>query len=171
LPLQFQTEIAPEHVRAATAGIFWRQALQPIALGFLGVLWLGAHLSLAALFPKTPLFMHALLAFLLWGTVVGMALIARRHYEDLAAENFKRFEGAPVQVRLAADAYHYSAAWGQGQITWDRFQSLWCLKMVWVLLQHAQDGASVLLPAADLDEEARAFLVARIQEGEAELRR
>jgi hypothetical protein len=158
-------------VRAATAGIFWRQALQPITLGLLAVLWLGAHLCLAVLFPKTPFFIHTLLALLLWGTVGGTAWIAKRHYEDLAAENFKRFEGAPVQVRLEADAYHYSASWGQGQIPWDRFQSLWCLKEVWVLLQHAKDGASVLLPVTGLDEEARAFILARIAETKAELRR
>jgi hypothetical protein len=171
VPLTFQTEILPAHVRAATAGIFWRQAAQPLSLGLLGVLWLGAHLSLAVLFPGTPFFMHALLGLLLWGSVLGMAWVAKRHYEALAAENFKRFEGAPVDVRLEADAYHYSASWGQGQLAWDRFQSLWCLKDVWVLLQHAKDGASVLLPAVSLDDDARDFIVARLHENKAELRR
>jgi hypothetical protein len=171
LSLNFQTEIKPKHVRAATAGIFWRQAAQPVILVLLGVLWLGAHLSLAVLFPKTPFFVHALLGLLLWGTVLGMAWVAKRHYEELAAQNFKRFEGAPVQVRLETDAYHYSANWGQGPIAWDRFQSLWCLKEVWVLLQHAKDGVSVLLPAVDLDEEARAFILARLQETKVEMHR
>ncbi len=171
MALRFQTEILPAHVRAATAGIFWRQLLQPLVLALLAVFWLGAHLTLAALFPQAPRLMHVLLALLLAGTLSGVAWMACRHYQRLALDNFSRFEGAPVQVSLDEDAYHYEAAWGQGRIPWDQVQSLWRLKEVWVLLQHAQGGVSVLLPAASLDDEAREFLVRRLQAAGAELKR
>jgi hypothetical protein len=170
LPLRFQTEILPVHVRAATAGIFWRQLLQPLVLALLGVFWLGAHLSLLALLPQAPWLMHVLLALLLLGSLSGVAWLASQHYQSLAQENFRRFEGAPVKVSLEEDAYHYQAAWGQGRIPWEQVQSLWRLKEVWVLLQHAQGGVSVLLPAASLDDEAREFLSRRLKAAGAELK-
>ncbi len=170
MALSFQTEIRPEHVRAATAGIFWRQALQPLVLGPLVVLWLGAHLTLQALFPLTNALMHLSLGLLLGLSVGGMAWVAKRHYEDIAVDNFKRFEGAPVQVSLQADGYGYSASWGQGSIAWGQFQSLWRFKEVWVLLQHQANGISVLLPAQDLDAEAQDFLIERLFEAKAVLK-
>jgi len=163
LPLAFQTEIKPAHVRAATAGIFWRQVLQPMALGAVAVFWVGAHLTLYVLFARMPWSVHLSLALLFWGSLAAVAQVASQHYQGVAAQNFQRFEGAPARVSLDENAYAYDASWGQGRIEWGRFQSLWRFPTVWVLLQHAQDGASVLLPGESLDEEAKTYLVARLQ--------
>lgn len=158
----FSVLIKPAHVRAATAGIFWRQALRPLSLGILGVFWIGAHLTLQALFRSMPVGIHVSLALLFWGSLAAVAQLASAHYQAEAERNFQRFEGAPAQVRLEADAYVYEASWGQGAIPWTQFQSLWRFNAVWVLLQHAQGGASVLLPTEDLDAEAQAYLVGRL---------
>lgn len=163
MPLSFQTEIKPVHVRAATAGIFWRQALQPLALGVLGAFWIGAHLTLQLLFATMPVSIHLSLALLFWGSLAAVAQVASSHYQAEAERNFQRFEDAPVKVRLEDQGYGYDATWGRGTIPWGQFQSLWRFKAVWVLLQHEQGGASVLLPTEDLDDEAQAFLVERLR--------
>ncbi len=150
-------------MRAATAGIFWRQALQPWALGALGLFWIGAHLTLQLLFAKMPLSIHLSLALLFWGLLLAVAQVASQHYQGVAAENFRRFEGAPVKVSLDGQAYRYDASWGQGSIPWGQFQSLWRFQSVWVLLQHAQGGASVLLPTEGLDADAQAFLIEQLR--------
>lgn len=170
MSLQFQAQIQPAHVKAATAGIFWRQALQPLALALAAVLWLGLHLTLRVLFPGAPWFLHTGLALLLASTVGGAAWLAKQHFEAQALANFSRFAEAPARVSLEPDAYAYDAAWGQGRIPWDRFQSLWRFPSVWVLLQHAQGGVSVLLPTESLDDEAKAYLLARLVETKADLR-
>ena len=163
MALSFQTEIKPLHVKAATAGIFWRQAMQPLILGALGIFWAGAHLTLAALFAHLPFSIHLSLALLFWGSLWAAAQIASQYYQGIAQKNFQRFEGAPVMVSLEEELYHYNALWGQGSIAWEEFQSLWRFDEVWVLLQHAQDGASVLLPAESLDAEAQAFILGRFK--------
>lgn len=170
MPLQFQAKIEPVHVKAATAGIFWRQALQPLALALAAVLWLGLHLTLWVLFPTAPWFLHAGLALLLASTVGGAAWLAKQHFEGQALQNFSRFAEAPAMVGLEQEAYVYEAAWGQGRLPWDRFQSLWRFPSVWVLLQHSQGGVSVLLPSESLDDEAKAYILARLAETKADLR-
>jgi hypothetical protein len=162
LPLQFQTEIKPAHVREATAGVFRSQVTRPALL-----LGLAALLGLAqALFwVIAPVFdwkWRLALAGLMLLSVVCATAFAGIYYRELALKNFERFTGAPLRVRLEDAAYHYEAAWGRGELAWSRFQSLWCLKQVWVLLEHSERGASVLLPAADLDEEARVFIKSRL---------
>ncbi len=163
MPLEFQVEILARHVRSATRGIFWRQVGHPALLGLAAAAWVGAHGVLQALFPATPLSMHLTLAVLFCVTLGGMAWLTNRHYQALALRNFSRIIEAPAQVRLEADAYHYSAPWGEGRIGWGQFQSLWRFKDVWVLLQHSPGGVSVLLPAASLDQEAREFLLQRLR--------
>jgi hypothetical protein len=163
LPLQFQTEILPGHVREATAGVFWRHAAaQPKAV--LGLLFLfgTAQALLWALVPALAWPWHAALASLMALSVWIVLASAERYYQGLASRNFSRFKGAPVRISLEEDAYCYEASWGRGTIAWSDFQSLWCLKNVWVLLQHAEGGASVLLPQGDLDPDARAFLKGRL---------
>jgi hypothetical protein len=167
LPLNFQTEIKAQHVRAATGGIFRRQILQPVVLGLVAVFLLGMQLTLHVFFSFIPLYMHVLLALLVLGSLGGLLWILQRHYESTALQNFSRFMGARVQVRLSDAAYRYSASWGQGEIAWGQFQSLWRLKDVWVLLQHTPGGISVVLPTADLDAEARDFLTARLRDARA----
>lgn len=163
MPLSFQTDIKPAHVRAATAGIFWRQATQPLALGVLGVFWIGAHLTLQLLFPGIPVSIHLSLGLLFWGSLAAVAQVASAHYQAEAEKNFQRFEDAPVKVRLEPQGYAYEASWGQGLLPWGQFQSVWRFKAVWVLLQHVQGGASVLLPVEDLDAEAQAYLLQQLQ--------
>ena len=169
MPLSFQTEIRPVHVRAATAGIFWRQALQPLALGGLGIFWIGAHLTLFVIFARLPWTVHLSLALLFWGSLWAVAQVASQHYQSVAQLNFKRFEGAPVTVSLEEERYHYNALWGMGSIGWNEFQSLWRFKEVWVLLQHVEDGASVLLPAESLDAKAQAFILERFKQAGAKV--
>jgi hypothetical protein len=162
LALQFQTELKPAHVKEATAGLFRRQITKPAVL--LGVLALFA--AVQALFwflaPVFGAWWHAALAFLMALSIGGSVYFAGLYYEAVALRNFERFQGAPVRVSLEEACYSYEAPWGRGRIEWSRFQSLWCLGTVWVLLQHVEGGASVLLPSQDLDEEARAFLRARM---------
>lgn len=163
MPLQFQAEILPDHVREATAGIFWRHAAaQPKAV--LGLLFLlgTAQALLWALLPHLSWCWHAALAALMILSVWIVLASAERYYQGLASRNFSRFRGAPVRISLEESAYCYEAPWGRGTILWSDFQSLWCLKNVWVLLQHAEGGASVLLPQVHLDPDARAFLRARL---------
>jgi hypothetical protein len=164
LPLHFQTEIKALHVRAATGGIFRRQVLQPVVLGLVAVFLFGMQLTLHVLFPFIPFFMHLMLALLVFASLAGLVWVLQRHYEKEALANFSRFMGAPVQVHLGAEAYRYSAAWGKGEISWNRFQSLWRFKEVWVLLQHSKGGVSVVLPSDSLDAEAQEFLLARLAE-------
>lgn len=127
------------------------------------MLWLGAHLLLRVLFPQGLWVLHLGLALLAWSSLLGVAEVASRYYQGLALENFKRFEGAPADVQLTEEGYQYEAAWGRGRIVWDQFQSLWRLKEVWVLLQHAQGGVSVLLPVESLNAEAKVFLQDRLK--------
>jgi hypothetical protein len=161
--VQFSTEISPSHVREATAGIFWRQtAAQPLGLLGLAALLTVAESALLALVPGLAWWWYAVFLGLMLLTALGGLHAACRYYQALALRNFSRFKGAAVRVSMDREAYRYEASWGSGAIEWARFQSLWCLKNVWVLLQHAENGASVLLPAADLGPEARNFLKDRM---------
>lgn len=169
MPLVFNAELSNAHVREATAGIFRRQMSKPMVLGGLAGLFGLAQLLLWAVLPQAHWKLHVMLALLMLITMNAVFYLASRYYQDLAQNNFTRFQGQPARVRLEPDAYHYQASWGQGSIEWARFQSLWCFPGVWVLLQHAQGGVSVLLPAASLDEEARAFLKARLDEVKAQV--
>jgi hypothetical protein len=171
MPLQFQTEIKPSHVKGATAGIFWRQTVgQPVSIVCLLVLFAAAQGIIMATVRGLLWWWYAGFAVLMAATGLGALFIVGRYYQELALRNFSRFKNEPVRVSLDQDAYRYEAAWGAGAIEWSRFQSLWRLKNVWVLLQHAENGASVLLPAADLDGDARIFLKDRMAEAGATVR-
>jgi len=171
LPLQFQTELKPEHVREATAAIFWRQTLgQPLSLlGFL-VLVAVALGVFVALVPGWTWWWYAVSLGLMIAVVFGVLAMASRYYQELALHNFSRFKDAPVRVSLEQGAYRYEAAWGEGAIEWTRFQSLWCLKNAWVLLQHVENGASVVLPVLDLDGASKTFLKERMAQVGAQVR-
>ena len=162
MPLQFSTELKPEHVREATTGIFLRQISKPIIFAGVAVLFVAVQAILWVLVPALSWQWHTVLAALMAVSVGGAVLFAGLYYQELALRNFRRFKGAPVRASLEDSAYRYEAGWGSGSIEWTRFQSLWCLKGVWVLLQHSEGGVSVLLPAGDLDGEARDFLKARM---------
>lgn len=163
MSVQFSTEITPEHVQEATAGIFWRHtAFQPLAALGLAVLLAAAEAVLLLALPGLAWWWYCVFLGLMLLLALAGLVAACRHYQRLALRNFGRFKGAPVRVSLEPDAYCYEASWGSGAIEWTRFQSLWRLKNVWVLLQHAENGASVLLPAADLGQEARNFLKDRL---------
>ena len=170
VPLSFTVNLQPRHVRDATRGIFRRQVLKPgVLAGLAGLLVLGQAL-LWALLPKAGGILHGMLAVLMLVSVWGALALAGRHYESLALSNFRRFEGQPAQARLDLEGYHYQANWGAGTVPWGRVDSLWCLPEVWVLLEHTDKGVSVLLPLADLDTEAQAYLKVRLRERGAELR-
>lgn len=170
MSLTFEAELSPAHVREATAGIFWRQVTKPVVLaGVVGLFWLAQLLLWAVLHARYPK-LHVMLFLIMVATCLFLYLGASRHYIELALQNFKRFHGQPVQVRLEEDAYHYQADWGSGAIEWGQFQSLWCFPGVWVLLQHLPNGISVLLPAASLSAEAREFLLRKLQDLKAEVR-
>ena len=163
MAVQFSTEITPGHVREATAGIFWRQSLsRPLGVLGLAALLAAAEAGLALVLPGLAWWWYLAFLGLMLLTALGGLHAACRYYQALALRNFSRFKGSPVRVSLEPDAYRYEASWGSGTIEWSRFQSLWCMKNVWVLLQHAENGASVLLPAADLGQEARDFLKDRM---------
>jgi hypothetical protein len=170
LPLQFQAQVSEAQVREATAGIFWAQLRQPKLLTVLGAFLLFGQLLLSLVMTDGNLVLRAALALLMLLSVLGVAWVASRYYQGIALRNFERIQAAPVRVRLDEDAYRFEAVWGQGSLPWERFQSLWRLEQVWVLLQHAQDGASVLLPAESLAEDARAFLEQKIAAVNGELR-
>lgn len=149
-------------MREATAGVFRGQVFKPVVLaGAAGIVALAQGL-VWALLPGPTWGLHLVLLALMLLSLGGLYLFAGRHYEGLAVANFRRFAGQPAQVRLDEEAYHYRASWGEGKIPWPLLDSLWCLPGVWVLLQHAEKGVSVLLPAASLDEEARAFIRGRV---------
>jgi hypothetical protein len=163
VPLSFQVNLKPEHVRQATAGIYRRQVLKPVVIGgLLGLLAVIEGLFWAVL-PQAPWSLRALLAVMAVLSVIGTLYTAGRYYESLAVRNFQRFQGQPAQARLDEEGYHYQASWGSGLVPWAKVDSLWCLPAVWVLLEHADKGVSVLLPVADLDAEAQAYLKARMQ--------
>jgi hypothetical protein len=168
LPLHFQTEVKALHVRAATVGIFRRQVFQPLVLGLVAVFLFGMQLTLHVFFSFVPFIMHLALALLVLASLAGLAWTLQRHYEKEALRNFSRFMGAPIQVRLGPEAYQYSATWGQGQVPWSDFESLWRFKDVWVLLQHRKNGVSVLLPAADLADDAQEFIAERLMRAKME---
>lgn len=166
MSLQFTVEIEPSVVREATRGIFWRQVTRPRVLAGLGALLLLSQVFITLLFRAHQdgnLLVRAALTLLMLLSLGGLAEVAARHYVNLAQANFARFKGAPVAVSLDPDAYRYRSAWGEGAIPWEHFDSLWRFRGVWVLLQHSQGGVSVLLPAAGLSEEARAFITARLK--------
>lgn len=169
MALQFRSELTPAHVREATAGIFWRQVTKPLVLSGAAAVFAAAQGILWAVLPGFGWQWHAALAGMMSAGLAGGLAFASSHYQSLALANFARFKGAPVEASLERDSYRYAADWGSGSIEWSRFQSLWCLDGVWVLLQHAEGGASVLLPSADLDEEARGFLRQRMAEVRAEV--
>jgi hypothetical protein len=157
-------ELLPEHVREATDGVFRRQLAKPMVLfGALGLLLLCQGLLWLVL-PQAGWWLHGMLFLLMVFSLLAAAVVAGRHFQDLALRNFERFAGQPAQVRLDEQAYHYQASWGQGAIEWARFDSLWRLPGVWVLLQHQEDGVSVLLPTRSLDDEARAFILRKMAE-------
>lgn len=162
MPLKFQTELKPAHVKAATAGVFRRQLTKPAVLLGLLAFFLLVQGLFWVLAPVFGWWWHAALAVLMALSIGGATYFAGLYYEAVALRNFERFHGAPVQVSLEDAVYRYEASWGRGEIEWSRFHSLWCLRTVWVLLQHSEDGVSVLLPAEDLDEDARSFLKARL---------
>lgn len=160
--LRFTALITPDLVRQATAGIFWRQALQwRLGLGLGGILVL-AQLLLASALPQAGWALHGLLALLFLFSAASVGVVASRYYQGLALRNFERFKDAPLQVSLDDEAYRYSASWGQGSIEWGRFDSLWRFADVWVLLQHLAGGASVVLPLKDLSREAQAFILRKL---------
>jgi hypothetical protein len=162
--------LTPAQVREATVGIFFKQATKPLVLaGGVGLFWLAQAMLWALLYARYPK-LHVMLFLIMAATCLFLYLGARRHYIDLALNNFQRFHGQPVKVRLEEDAYHYQASWGEGSIEWAQFQSLWCFKGVWVLLQHLPNGISVLLPAGALDEEARGFLRGKLLAVKAEVK-
>ncbi len=163
MPLSFSVSIEPAHVRAATAGIFRRQALQPKIVGGFVALVLLSQALLRALVPQVQWSWHAASALLMLGSFGLLAWLISRHYEGVALKNFALFHGQPAQVRLDEAGYHFDASWGRGSIAWDKFESLWRFSGVWVLLQHVPGGFSVLLPADALDEEARAFICAKVK--------
>lgn len=169
MPLRFTTELKPVHVRAATARIFRRQITRPVVLGGTVFVFVAAQAIFWAAAPAFNWEWHTILGVLMIVLVAGTVAFADRHFQDLALRNFQRFKGCPVQVRLEDDRYCYEAQWGKGELEWSRFQSLWCLPEVWVLLQHAPNGLSVLLPAEDLDEEAKTFLKERMRAAGARL--
>lgn len=170
MPLTFETELSPAQVREATLGIFRKQVTKPVMLaGIVALFWLAQLILLAVMHQRYPK-LHLLLFLLMLATCFFLYLGASRHYVELALKNFRRFHGHPVRVRLDEQAYHYAAVWGEGSIEWAQFQSLWCFEGVWVLLQHVPGGISVLLPAAALDEEARAFLRRKLAEVKAEVK-
>jgi hypothetical protein len=162
VPLSFIVNLQPAHVRAATAGIYRRQVLKPgMIAALLGLLALVEGLFWAVL-PQVVWGLRALLGGLLLLSAAGTFYTAGRYYESLALRNFRRFDGQPAQARLDEAGYHYQAAWGRGSIPWAQVDSLWCLPTVWVLLEHAERGVSVLLPVADLDAEAQAYIKERL---------
>ena len=170
MSLTFETELTPAQVGEATAGIFWKQVTKPMVLAsVVGLFWLAQLLLWALMQTRYPK-LHLLLFLLMAVTATFVALGASRYYQEVAQRNFERFRGKPVKVRLEEDGYHYEASWGSGAIEWSQFQSLWCFKGVWVLLQHLPNGISVLLPAASLDEEARLFLRRKLAEVKAEVK-
>jgi hypothetical protein len=171
VPLQFQTEIKPQHVKEATAGIFWRQTVgQPVSIACLLVLFAVAQGVIMATVRGLLWWRYAGFAVFMAATGLSALFMVGRYYQELALRNFSRFKDEPVRVSLDPDAYRYEAAWGAGAVEWSRFQSLWTLENVWVLLQHAENGASVLLPAADLDGDARAYIKVRMAETGATVR-
>jgi hypothetical protein len=162
--LLLSVELLPEHVREATDGVFRRQLAKPIVLfGALGLLLLCQGLLWVVL-PQAGWWLHAMLFLLMAFSLLVAAVVAGRHFQNLALRNFQRFAGQPAQVRLDEQAYHYQASWGQGAIEWARFDSLWRLPKVWVLLQHQEGGVSVLLPTDDLPGEAQAFILRKMAE-------
>jgi hypothetical protein len=162
LSLRFTALVTPDLVRQATAGIFWRQALQwRLGAGLGGILLLGQLLMASAL-PQAGWALHGLLALLFVFSAAAVAVLASRYYQGLAVRNFERFKDAPLQVELDEEAYRYSASWGRGSIEWGRFDSLWRFPAVWVLLQHLAGGASVVLPLKDLGPEAQAFILRKL---------
>jgi hypothetical protein len=163
LSLRFSARIEPIHVREATSGIFWKQTLQGKVLAGFGAFVAFGQLMIWVLVPQAGWPLHLFLAFLMSLSAWGMAWVGSRHYQELALENFKRIHTAPVQVSLEEDAYRFEAPWGKGAVSWAEFHSLWRFEGVWILLQHKEDGASVLLPTADLDEAARAFILGKFQ--------
>lgn len=170
MPLAFEVNLKREHVRQATAGIYRRQLLKPMVVtGAIGLLILGQGLFWAVL-PQAHWVLRIMLAVLMVLSLMGTVYTAGRYYQSLAIRNFQRFEGQPAQARLDDEGYHYQASWGSGTVPWARFDSLWCLPGVWVLLEHADKGVSVLLPVADLDAEAQAYLKARLQGRGAQVR-
>jgi len=162
--LLLSVELLPEHVREATDGVFRRQLAKPVVLaGALGLLLICQGLLWAVL-PWAGWWLHAMLFLLMVFSLLVAAVVAGRHFQNLALRNFQRFAGEPAQVRLDEQAYHYQASWGQGAIEWARFDSLWKLPKVWVLLQHQEDGVSVLLPTEALDDDARTFIQRKLAE-------
>jgi hypothetical protein len=159
-----------DHVREATAGIYRRQVSKPVVIaGLLGLMAVAQGL-LWAMVPTAVWGLHAMLGVLILFSVVGTLITAGRYYQSVAVRNFKRFEGQPANARLDEQGYHYQAQWGSGVVPWARVDSLWCLPGVWVLLEHADKGVSVLLPVADLDAEAQAYLKARLADRGAEVK-
>lgn len=170
MSFQFSTQISPAQVREATAGIFWRQALQPKMRWAVVALLLLGQVPITLLFRADQdgnLLVRAMLSLLLLFSLWCLAWVALQYYLGLAQKNFERIVAAPVQVSLDEDAYRFSADWGQGALEWSRFDSLWQFPGVWVLLQHAQGGASVLLPSQDLSPQAQAFIRAKLAKGSA----
>lgn len=164
MSLLLSVELLPDHVREATDGVFRRQLTKPIVLfGALGLLLLCQGLLWVVL-PQAGWWLHGMLLLLMVFSLLVAAVVAGRHFQDLALRNFQRFAGQSAQVRLDEDAYHYQASWGQGAIEWARFDSLWKLPRVWVLLQHQEHGVSVLLPTGDLNDEAQAFILRKMAE-------
>jgi hypothetical protein len=162
--LLLSVELLPEHVREATDGVFRRQLAKPVVIfGVLGLLLLCQGLLWVVL-PQAGWWLHAMLFLLMAFSLLVAAVVAGRHFQNLALHNFQRFAGQPAQVRLDEQAYHYQAGWGQGAIEWARFDSLWRLPKVWVLLQHQEGGISVLLPTEDLNHEAQAFILRKMAE-------
>lgn len=168
MPLQFSVEISPAQVREATAGIFWRQVTQWRLLLGIGALMGLAQATLWAVLPQAGWVLHAMLAVLLIISAVALGAFASRYYQELALRNFQRLHGQPVQVELDEEAYRYQAQWGRGSIPWATFESLWRFPSVWVLLQHAQGGVSVLLPTDGLDEAAQAHILRKLGEHKAQ---
>ncbi|HTB35359.1 MAG TPA: hypothetical protein VK842_10875 [bacterium] len=164
MSLLLAVELLPEHVREATEGVFRLQLAQPmVLLGAVGLLLLCQGLLWVVL-PHAGWRLHGMLFLLMVFSLLVAAVVAGRHFQGLALRNFQRFAGQPAQVRLDELAYHYQASWGQGSIEWARFDSLWKLSKVWVLLQHQQDGVSVLLPTEALNQDAQVFILRKMAE-------
>ncbi len=85
-----------------------------------------------------------------------------------SVRKFQKLASDGVIHEISDEGISTRTAAGTGRVDWRVFEALWCFPDVWLLIMAG--GNYLVFPAAELDEGARALMVAKVRENGGEVR-
>ncbi len=74
---------------------------------------------------------------------------------------FARMRSKSVEITLTDETFATSSDLGSGAVAWDRINSVWRFSDVWLLF--LEQNVFVTMPAKQLDDEVKAFIVEKVK--------